>query len=234
MHLNRFAPLPLLGTFLLWSCATRHIQTTALGTSCAAAESTLARDWQMLSDAREAPGSCANCDALQAKVERLSVDCPSNSNVMMANALLAFDGRNFVRAQQLLDELSSAGGVNPEAGVLRGRIAMEQGNMPFALKFLDQQIHRTGDHAGLRETYASALYLTNRWDEAREELGVAQRLGAPAWRTAYGLGLIEEALGRYEQAKLRYQEALTAKPGWPPAASRLRTLAVSGRVPAAD
>ena len=195
-------------------------------------------DWQLLSEARQTPEGCQKdnglaCDALRAKIERLSADCPSNSHVAMANAVLAFDDRNFARAQQLLDELFGPGNMNPEAVVLRARIAMEQGNMPFAVKFLEQQIHQIGDHAGLRETYASAFYLTGHWAEAQAQLTVAQRLGAPAWRTAYGLGLIEEAQGHYEQAKLRYEAALKAKPGYQTAESRLRALVASGKIPAA-
>ncbi len=239
MLLKRLTPLPLIPALLLCSCAAQRIAITTPGTFCATSDTVLTEDWRRLTDLRQMPGACGKdngltCDALRARIERLSVDCPGNNRVVMANALLAFDAHSFVRAQQLLDELFALGDINPEAGVLRARIAMEQGNMPFALRFLEQQIRQNGDHAGLRETYSSALYLTSRWEEAKQQMGIAQRLGSPVWRISYGLGLIEEAQGNYEQAQLRYKEALRARPDWALAKSRVRALAASGKIPAGN
>jgi Flp pilus assembly protein TadD len=76
----------------------------------------------------------------------------------------------------------------------------------------------------LRETYAAALYLTGQTEEARRELDVAADLGAPRWRIAYHLGLIEEASGQVENARRLYGEALAGNPGWAPAQSRLKGL----------
>ncbi len=79
-----------------------------------------------------------------------------------------------------------------------------------------------------------------RWGQIRASKGAnseyrnqltAGNLGAPAWRIAYGQGLIEEVKGRFEQARLRYQEALQAKPGWKQAESRFRALVASGDLP---
>jgi predicted Zn-dependent protease len=235
MRLNRFMPILVVGTCLTPSCANRHIHMNVYGTPCTAAGPRLSQAWRALNDALQTPGGCeqengVRCEALKAQIERLSVDCPNNPEVVMANALMAFDARNFVRAQQLLDELFGLRASNPEAGVLRTRIALEQGNVPFALRFAEQQVRQIGDDAGLRETYASALYLSGRWDEAIAQLLAAQNLGAPVWRVAYGLGIIAEAVGKFEEAKLRYQEALDAKPAWKQAESRLRALIASGRV----
>ena len=209
---------------------------STLGTPCATAGSRLTQAWQSLTEALQTPGGCGQdnglrCEFLRSQIERLSVDCPNNPDVIMANALLAFDARNFVRSQQLLDELFGLRVNYPEAAVLRARIALEQGNQQFALRFLDQQIRQTGDHAGLRETYASALFLVGRLDEAQTQLVIARGLGAPVWRIAYGQGLIEEAKGRSAEAGLRYREALEAKPGWKLAESRLRALTASGNKP---
>ena len=205
------------------------------GTPCSVAGARLSAAWRELNTALQTPGGCetdggVQCDALRAQIERLSVDCPNNTEIVMANALLAFEARNFARSQQLLDELFSLGISNPEAAVLRTRIALEQGNIPFALRFAEQQIRQMGDDPGLRETYASALYLVRRWDEARAQLQTAQQLGAPVWRIAYGQGLIAEADGKFDEAKLRYQAALQARPGWKQADSRLRALVASGKV----
>ena len=157
------------------------------------------------------------------------MECPSNPDVLMANAVLAFQGRNFARAQQLIDELLALGPAYPDAAALRARIALEEGNAPFAARFLEQQIQRTGDHAGLREVYASALFLMKRFTDAEEQLNIADRLGAPHWRVLYGLGLIEEAQGHFAEARLRYQAALRERPGWAPAESRVKALEASRR-----
>ena len=215
------------------SCANRPVR---LATPCALAEPQLRAAWQELNEALQTPGGCEaehglRCETIRARIERLSIDCPNQPDLVMANALLAFEARNFARAQQLLDELSGLQVSYPEAAVLRARIALEQGNLLFALRYLDQQIRQTGDDPALREVYASALYLTGRWDEAREQLLTAQRLGAPAWRVDFGRGLIEEARGMYEAARQLYETALRSRPGWKVAESRIRALVASGKVP---
>jgi tetratricopeptide (TPR) repeat protein len=235
MRMNRLTPLLLVSGCLTLSCAHRTMGLSTLGTPCSTAGPRLTQAWRGLNDALETPGGCEkdnglHCQALRAQIERLSVDCPNNPDVLMANALLAFEARNLVRAQQLLDELTMLRVTYPEAAVLRARIALEQGNLQFALRFLDQQIRQTGDYAGLRETYASALFLAGRMDEARAQLLAAKQLGAPAWRIAYGQGLIDESVGKFEFAKQCYQEALQDKPGWRQAESRLRALQASGKV----
>jgi hypothetical protein len=53
---------------------------------------------------------------------------------------------------------------------------------------------------------------------------MAGMLGAPRWRIAYHLGLIEEASGRGDEASRLYAEALQGNPGWAPADSRLKAL----------
>jgi tetratricopeptide (TPR) repeat protein len=203
--------------------------------SCASTGPLLRQAWRALSDAMQTPDGCQaengqRCDVLRRQIERFSIDCPNNPDVLMANALLTFDSHNLARTQQLLDELLNLPVTYPEAAVLRARIALEQGNMQFALRFLREQINQSGDHAGLRETYASTLYLTGRFEEAMTQIGIAQRLGAPVWRVAFCQGLIEEATGKFDAAKLRYQEALQARPGWHPAESRLRALIATGKV----
>jgi tetratricopeptide (TPR) repeat protein len=183
----------------------------------------------------QSPGGCGQdngiaCAALRSKIERLAVDCPTNPDVLMANALLAFEDRSFTRSQQLIDNLFGLGVSYPQAVELRARIAMSQGNVRFAVRFLEEKIREMGAEPGIRETYASALFVANRWDEAQAQLDIAARLGAPAWRVAYGSGLIEEAKGRFEAAKVKYQEALQANPGWSQAESRLRALQASGKI----
>lgn len=231
--MDRFSLALLLASSLLaCGCASRPVR---LATPCAVAGQNLGKTWRELENALATPGGCdaeygMYCEVLRARIQRLSLDCPNHPELVMANALLAFDARNFARSQQLLDELFTLHAPFPEAAMLRARIGLEQGNAMFALRFLDQQIRQTGDHPGLRELYASALYLVGRWDEAREQIVTAQRLGAPAWRAAYSLGLIAEATGNFEQARVRYQEAISARPDWRLPLSRVRALVATGKV----
>jgi len=235
MTINRRTFGTVAATLALCSCAHHQTRLSNLGTPCVVAGPQLSQSWKAFNEAAQAPGGCAQdngltCGTLRAKIERLAVDCPGNPDVLMANALLAFQDRSFTRAQQLLDDLFGLGVSYPEAVGLRARIALAQGNTRFALRFLEEKIREMGSDSGMREVYASALFVANRWDEAQAQLDVAVRLGAPAWRVAYGSGLIEEARGHFDAAKLKYQEALKSKPGWSQAESRLRALAASGRI----
>lgn len=223
----------------LFSCASHQPAQVRLTTPCYAAASTVAKTWRALDDARQRPGGCdaengLHCEVLRQQIARLSIDCPNDAEVLMANAVLAFENRNFARSQQLLDELEGPQALYPEAVALRAQIAIQQGNTTYALRALERSILLNGDHSGLREVYASALYLTNRWSDATEQLAVARRLGAPVWRVSYGFGLIEEAQGHFEIAKVRYREALQDRPGWQQPESRLRALAATGKVQTID
>src|SRR5437763_34081 len=76
-------------------------------------------------------------------------------------------------------------------------------------------------HAGRHETYGDSLYLAREGPDARRQLVTAGAPGAPAWRIAYHLGLVEEGSGRPEEARRYYAEALEGNPDWAPAASHL-------------
>lgn len=202
---------------------------------CSGSSARLNQAWRDLHQALETPGGCdqdggRHCAALRAEISKLALDCPNSPEVLMANALLAFQAHDLARAQQLLDQLLSFHVAYPEAGSLRARIALEEGNLRFAIRFLEEQIRQFGDDFGLHETYASALFLGRRWDDARTQLTIASNLGAPAWRVAYGLGLIEETQGHYAQAKARYEEARQARPDWKQPDARLRALLASGKI----
>ena len=161
------------------------------------------------------------CDRLRREIERLAVVCPGHVPTLMANAVIAYDEHRPAKAQQFLDQILAQPRSYPDAAVLRARIAIEEGNLPFARRLLEQQIRLAPDHAGLHETYAATLYLERQLPEARRELTTAGALGAPRWRIAYHLGLVEEASGRLDEARRYYAEALEANPAWAPARSRL-------------
>ncbi len=166
----------------------------------------------------------AECERLRRELERLVVVCPAHAPTLMANAVMAYDEHQTVKSQQFLDQILAQWRSYPDAAVLRARIAIEEGNLAFARRLLAQQIRLVPDHAGLHETYGAMLYLSAELPEARRELTTAGALGAPRWRIAYHLGLVEEASGRLELARQYYVEALAANPGWAPAQSRLNAL----------
>jgi tetratricopeptide (TPR) repeat protein len=164
------------------------------------------------------------CNNLQREIERLALVCPAHVPTLMTNAVLAHDAGQSVAAQQYLDRIFERPSSHPDAAALRARLAIEDGNIPFARRFAEQQIRLAPDHSGLREAHAAALYLTGQMNEARSELTRAEALGAPRWRIAYHVGLIEEAAGRLEEAQRLYAEAVEKNPGWGPAESRLKGL----------
>jgi Tfp pilus assembly protein PilF len=166
----------------------------------------------------------SDCAELEQELERLAIVCPGHPPTLLANAAVAYEAHRPVKSQQFLDQILSPGRSAPDAAVLRARIAIDEGNLPFASRLLDQQLKLAPDHAGLHETYGAALYLGGHLTEARHELTMASALGAPRWRIAYHLGLVEEAAGQLDLARKYYGEALEGKPGWAPAQARLNAL----------
>lgn len=170
----------------------------------------------------------SECDRLKAEIARLSVVCPGHAPTLMANAVIAYDDKRPAESQALLDIILSQPRPSPDAATLRARIAMEEGNIPFARRLLAQEIKLVPDHAGLHETLAAVLYLDGKLPDSRNELTLASTLGAPRWRIAYHLGLIEEASGRRDEASKLYAEALAGNPNWAQAESRLKALRAGG------
>lgn len=169
-----------------------------------------------------------DCEHLRKQIERLAIAFPNDPDVLLANAVVAFEAGRPEEAEKDLDALRRIDPIQPEATLLRARIAISEGNLRLARRMLDEQIELTPDHAGLRELSSSVLYLEERYDEAGFELEIASRLGAPAWRVAYHRGLIFEATGRDSEAENAYRVALELEPAFDPARSRLRALAVMG------
>ena len=169
------------------------------------------------------------CDSLRQELSRLTVVCPAHAPTLLADAVISYDERQTVRAQQLLDQVLMMTGPHPDAAALRGRIAIEEGNLPYARRLLEQQLRVSPDSAALHETYGAALYMNKQLPEAQKELTMAGALGAPMWRIAYHLGLVAEAAGRLDEARQRYTEAVSGNPGWALAQSRLTALRAQTR-----
>ena len=148
----------------------------------------------------------------------------------MATAIVCYEAGQPAKAQQYLDQLLALKAAHPVAAVLRSRIAIDEGDLAFAKRLLEQQIQLTPDDAKLRETYASVLCLNGRYEEARSALVFASRFGAPEWRVSYNLGLVEEGLGHSDKAFQLYERALAGNPSF--AAARSRRNALDTRGPA--
>ena len=182
---------------------------------------------------REGGGTCASggskypyvdCGRIQAAIERVALDYPTHPEVLLVNAVVAFETNQPEKAASYLDALLEQDPQRPGVAVLRSRLALQQGNLPRAQRLLEAQVRLSPDSADLREALAAVHYLTGEFDKARRELTVAERLGAPAWRVAYNRGLLEEAQGRYLTAIRYYRITINENPEFEPARSRLRGL----------
>ena len=166
----------------------------------------------------------SECDRRKAEIAQLGVVCPTHAPTLMANAVIAYDDHRPQESQEYLDLILSQPRPFPDAAVLRAQIALEEGNVPFARRLVDQEIMLVPDHAGLHEVRAAIFFVDRRFDDARAELARAGALGAPRWRIAYHLGMIEELSGHPDEAARLYMEALQGNPAFTPADSRLRAL----------
>ncbi len=158
------------------------------------------------------------------EIEKLALEFPHHVPTLFTVAAIAFEEGGREKAASYLDVLFYVQPVHPEAGVLRSRIAIADGNLPAAERVLRQQIRYTPDHAGLREALGAVLFLAGSHADARAELEVAGRLGAPSARIAFNQGLVSESEGQFTAAAGYYAEALEAEPGFAQAASRLAGL----------
>ncbi len=182
---------------------------------------------------REEGGTCASgggkypyvdCGRVQAEIERLVLEFPNHPDVLLANAVIAFETRQPEKALDYLDSLMELEHIEPGVTVLRSRIAIDQGNLPYARRLLEAQAHMAPDAPDIREALAAVHYLSGEYDASHRELIIAERLGAPAWRIAFNRGLIEEAQENFGAAMEQYRLALDENPEYEPARSRLRGL----------
>jgi tetratricopeptide (TPR) repeat protein len=146
----------------------------------------------------------------------------------MAAGTLAYDAGEPEKAQNYLDQLFRAQPAHPEAGILRSRIAVDDGNLPLAERVLAMQIQYTPDNAALREAMSGVLYMSGDLQGARTAIDAAALLGAPAWRVAYHRGLVAEAAGQKAEAQTQYQACLDANPSFSAAKSRLSGMKSQG------
>jgi Flp pilus assembly protein TadD len=221
----------IVGLLVCSACADAPYLRNQYETACTLPDLQLAEAWDLLEEARSTSGGCDRdargmdrCRALRGEIERIAFVCPNHIPSLMTTAVLAYEDKDFAKAGERLTSILDMVKVHPDAAVLRARIALEEGNLPFALTFLKQRMELSPDHAQLREVYAATLFLSGRLEEARTQLAVAEQLGAPRWRVAYHLGLFEERKGELQKARLLYQESADLKPDWNLPISRLHGL----------
>jgi tetratricopeptide (TPR) repeat protein len=162
-----------------------------------------------------------DCSSEWLAIERLATEFPHHVPTLMANAVIAYDERDKVKAKRYLDAIFSIENSYPQAAVLRSRVAIDEGNMPMARRVIEMQIAYTPNEPSVREAYSSILYMSRDLEGATREIAVAEKQGAPPWRVAYNRGLIAEAAGRTADAQRQFQAALDANPEFTPARARL-------------
>jgi len=162
-----------------------------------------------------------DCDRVPTEIAHLLLEFPNHAPTLMANAVIAYDAHDPAQAEHYLDRVLAAEPIHPEAAILKSRIGIETGNLPSAKRLLEEQVHLSPDHAGLRESYSAVLYLSGDLRDASTQLDAAERLGAPPWRIAFNRGLIAEKAGDGKKAEQQYEAAVAANPEFKPAQSRL-------------
>ena len=160
-------------------------------------------------------------DTAWLEIERLAIEFPRHVPTLMANAVIAYDERQPQKAKSYLDALFSVENSHPDAAVLRSRVAIDEGNMPFARRVLEMQIAYTPYESSVHEAMSSVLYMSRDLEGAAKEIALAEKQGAPVWRVAFNRGLIAEAMGRANDAQRYYQAALDENPDFAPARARL-------------
>jgi tetratricopeptide (TPR) repeat protein len=171
-----------------------------------------------------ADNATIDCERILREVERLNLEFPNNKRILMANASLAFSAGRSDKAQFLLDELLAKPGAQPEAAILRSRIALQEGNTTLAHRLIARELMLAPDRADLREAQAANSFFMGDYTDARRHLSMAGRLGTPGWRISYHLGLIAEMEGNWEQACQLYETALEQRPDHRSSVARLAGL----------
>ena len=149
-----------------------------------------------------------DCHRVQNEIERLSFEFPEYIPALLANAMIAYEMRDRVKAGRFLDQVFQREPAHPEAALMKSRLMLDDGNLPTAKRLLAEQMQLSPAHAGLREANANILFLEGRYEMARAEMRIAEDLGASPARMAFNLGLIAETQGDLDGAADMYSRAL--------------------------
>jgi len=167
---------------------------------------------------RSETGDCAR---LLSELDRLVMEFPSHGRILLANAVLSYEAGRKEVAQAMLDRLLAQGGSQPEAAILRARIALEQGNVSGAVHLLERQTMLAPGNLELRSALASAYYASGDYARARNLLLTAGMDAHEPWEHAYHLGLLAEAEEDWQGACEHYRQALRHRADFVPARARI-------------
>lgn len=192
----------------------------------------LRADWQRAPYVGNYEGTdCGGCESevkskefIRRETENLLFRYPRHVPTRYFAALLAYEADDPIRAIEHLDTLFAIQPVHPEATILRARIALEDGNTPYAQKLLREQVALRPNDPALHEALSSAHFMDDQLDDALSSLDAADRLGGPRWRIEYNRGVIEEARGNSQMAAGHYKTSLSLMPHWGPPRNRLEAL----------
>lgn len=175
--------------------------------------------------------ACGGCDGnvrskefIRRQTENLIFRYPRHTPARFLAALMAYEANDSARAVEHLDTALALDPVHPEAVALRSRIALEEGNVQYAKRLLQDQIALVPNDASLHEVMSSAYYMSEEYDVALRELDTSERLGGDRGRIAYNRGIIYEAKGEPQIAAGHFKTATTAAPYWPRPKGRLEAL----------
>lgn len=160
---------------------------------------------------------------LAAQLRELGFTYPRHVPTLVANAALAYERNDPIRAQKYLDQALNYDPADLTATLLRVRIASEEGNLPFARRILRERIALIPDSPELHEAYSGVLYLMGEYEQALAELDLVDRLrdeSMGTWRTDYHRGLIAEATGQFEEARNYFRRSREQQPNFERASRR--------------
>lgn len=206
---------------LLTSCASARTSTVYSGEGEAFPDRELAgyvRAYQ------EAKSSGRSMESARDRLADLAARHPNHVPTLLANAIAAREAARPAESQKYLDRVLLIQPLHAPAVVLRSRLALQDGNLTFARRFLEGKIRLLPAEAGLREALAAVLFFQKEYAAAVSALREAERLGAPEGRVLYHLGLLEEFQGNFREASYYYQSALDTQPPFEPARARWAAL----------
>ena len=162
--------------------------------------------------ATQAWSETIDCEGLLREAMALYAAFPNNERVKLATAAMLYQSGRPIDAAYLLDQILKYHQPRPEAAILRSRIAIEDGNLAFAKKLIDEQIQLNPTYHDLHEVLASIYFLKRNYAQSFNTLIRSEQLGAPSWRVSYHRGLIFEKQGKLEAACQQYFSSVSQNP----------------------
>jgi Tfp pilus assembly protein PilF len=133
-----------------------------------------------------------------------------------ARATAALETNRAAQAKQLYGTILAGAPNDPEAwaGLCEAEVLL--GAYPDALEHCREAVELAGERADLkgraRRNAGVALLLTDRPQEAEQELEIAVELDPKSWRAWNALGRARDARQAWEEARVAYERALTLAP----------------------